>query len=407
MQQPTLSVSQLNEYLRMLMESDAVLSEVAVGGEISNLTVSRPGHIYFTLKDADGQLRSVMFRSAAARLTFRPTDGMRVIAYGRVSLYSPSGQYQLYVEALREDGAGQLALQFERLRRSLEAEGLFDASRKKPLPPYPMRVGIITSPYGAAVRDLIRILGRRFPAAELRLFPSLVQGSEAPAQLIEGLRFFETTNSADVIILGRGGGSAEDLWAFNDEELVRAVAACSIPVISAVGHENDYTLCDYVADLRASTPSAAAELAVPERTELLSFVEERRSRMQVLLRARLEHDRRMLLAFSERGMLAHPERILQPIQIRLDAADRGLGLAMQESLERASAALLHKTGRLEALSPLSVLQRGYAAVRRGEQTVTRARALSVGEEIQLRFSDGSVTGVITEGVRENREEKKQ
>ena len=258
-----LSVTELNAYLKMLLDGDPVLSSVFVCGEISNFTVAgRSGHLYFTVKDAEGQIKAVMFRSYADRLRFRPEDGMRVIVHGHVSLYGPTGQYQLYADEIRPDGIGTLAMQYEQLRRKLQAEGLFDLERKKPIPAMPQRVGIITSPVGAAIHDIMNISGRRFPCAELILFPTQVQGSEAAGQMIAGLAFFEMTKMVDVIIIGRGGGSAEDLWAFNDEMLARQIAACTIPVISAVGHESDFTICDFVADLRAPTPSAAAEMAL-------------------------------------------------------------------------------------------------------------------------------------------------
>ena len=234
-----LSVTQLNEYLKMVIEGDRVLSNVFVRGEISNFKLYSSGHAYFTLKDDAGQLKSVMFRSYFSRLAFLPEDGMRVIAHGRVSVYETSGQYQLYVDDIQPDGAGSLAMRFEQLKRKLAAEGLFDESRKRPLPPMPKRIGVITSPSGAAVHDIINVLGRRFPMAEMILYPSEVQGTQAPAQLISGIEFFSMTGLVDVIIIGRGGGSAEDLWAFNDEYLARAVASCSVPVISAVGHESD------------------------------------------------------------------------------------------------------------------------------------------------------------------------
>ena len=282
-----LSVTQLNDYLKMWMDGDRVLSNLFVRGEISNLSLPRSGHLYFTLKDEEGQVRSVMFRTYAGRLPFRPEDGMKVIAHGRVSVYGPSGQYQLYVDDLQPDGAGALALRYEQLKRRLEAEGLFDEARKKPLPAMPMRIGVITSPSGAAVHDLQNVLGRRFPLAEMILFPSAVQGAEAPEQLTLGIQFFAASELVDVIIIGRGGGSAEDLWAFNDEGLARAIADCPIPVISAVGHESDFTICDFVADRRAPTPSAAAELAVPDMGELLQSLWMQGMRLQSLLGGRL------------------------------------------------------------------------------------------------------------------------
>ena len=285
-----LSVFQLNEYLRMRMDSDELLSGVLVRGEISNFSAPRSGHLYFTLKDPEGQIRAVMFRTQAARLPFLPEDGMKVIVSGRVSVYSAGGQYQIYVNEIQPDGAGILALRFEQLRRRLEAEGLFDPARKKPIPKFPARIGVITSPTGAAIRDIRKILSRRFPSAQIVLFPALVQGEEAAGQLASGVLFFQNTGLADVIIIGRGGGSAEDLWAFNDELLARVIADCTIPVISAVGHEVDFTICDFVADLRAPTPSAAAEQAVPDARELERTFLTYAAAIEGRLRMKLEGD---------------------------------------------------------------------------------------------------------------------
>ena len=293
---PTLTVTELNEYLRMQMDGDSVLSSLFVRGELSNCKLYTSGHLYFTVKDSESQLSGVMFRSYAAGLRFVPKDGMRVILHGRVSVYPARGQYQIYADEMIPDGAGSLAMQFEQLKRKLEAEGLFDSMRKRPIPKFPKRIGVITSPTGAAVHDIMNILSRRFPCAEMLLFPSQVQGEGAAEQLMMGLWFFQANEAADVIILGRGGGSAEDLWAFNDERLARAVADCSIPVISAVGHESDFTICDFVANLRAPTPSAAAELAVPSRDQLLGELEIYRQRLCRMMADRVARERKTLEA---------------------------------------------------------------------------------------------------------------
>lgn len=392
-----LSVTQLNEYLKMWMDGDRVLSNVFVRGEISNLTLPRSGHLYFTLKDEEGQVRSVMFRTYAGRLPFRPEDGMKVIAHGRVSVYGPSGQYQLYVDELQPDGAGALALRYEQLKRRLEAEGLFDEARKRPIPEMPMRVGVITSPSGAAVHDLQTVLGRRFPLAEMILFPSAVQGAEAPEQLTAGITFFGLTGIVDVIIIGRGGGSAEDLWAFNDEGLARAIAACPIPVISAVGHESDFTICDFVADRRAPTPSAAAELAVPDRAELLQSLWMQGMRLQSLLGGRIAQERRMLEALAQSAPMRRPELLFDRFRMRLGEQEAGLERAEGKLLERRKNALAEMAGRLQALSPLAVLARGYAVAEQEGNTLTSARKLSPGERFTVRFSDGLV-GVLAESV---------
>ena len=285
MPRPTvLSVSQLNFYLKSLIENDPRLGMVIVSGEISNLTDHySSGHIYLSLKDSRSVLRAVMFAGNARRLRFRPQNGMKVLCRGRVAVYEPSGQYQLYIEDMQPDGVGALALAYEQLKKKLEAEGLFDASRKKRLPRFPKTVGVITSPTGAAVQDIRNILYRRFPAVNMMLAPVLVQGEGAPAQLINALRQLDAQGQCDVLIIGRGGGSVEDLWAFNDEALARTIAACRTPVISAVGHETDFTICDFVADLRAPTPSAAAELAVPDVRELKAHLQSQRQYLQSLM----------------------------------------------------------------------------------------------------------------------------
>ncbi|MBO5294008.1 MAG: exodeoxyribonuclease VII large subunit [Clostridia bacterium] len=389
-----LSVSQLNEYLRLLMDGDRVLSSVWIRGEISNFKYyASSGHLYFTLKDPEGQLKSVMFRTYAQRLSFRPEDGLKVLAHGRVSVYSQSGQYQLYVDEMQPDGAGALALQYEQLRRKLEAEGLFDETRKQPLPPMPKRIGVITSPSGAAVHDIRNILARRFPCAEMILFPSAVQGAEAPEQLRLGIEFFSMTKMCDVIIIGRGGGSAEDLWAFNDEMLARAIAACPIPVISAVGHESDFTICDFVADRRAPTPSAAAELAVPDRTELAASLGMTFARINALVAGRITQEKRVVSQIASSPYFRRPEMILDGFRQRLLQAERRIGDATEKKLERCDARLSNIAARLEAMSPLSVLSRGYAAVAREGKTLTRAAQIFDGDTLELRFADGSVRAV--------------
>ncbi len=390
----TFSVTQINEYLKMLLDGDRVLSNVFVRGEISNFKKYPSGHYYFTLKDPTGQLKSVMFRSYAGRLNFLPSDGMRVIAHGRVSVYESSGQYQLYADDLVPDGAGSLALQFEQIKRRLEEEGLFDRSRKKPLPPMPFRIGVITSPSGAAVHDIRNILARRFPCAQMILYPSLVQGADAPAQLISGLQFFEATGLVDVIILGRGGGSAEDLWAFNDEALARTVASCRIPVISAVGHESDFTICDFVADQRAPTPSAAAELAVPELRVLLQDLIAIGTRMRGLAEKKLAECARDLQDVTARRPFAHPEQLFDGYRMRLAQKEDQLLRASDHALLQKKQALAAAAGKLEALNPLSVLARGYAAVSREGKTVVSSADLQEGDELNIRFSDGTVTATV-------------
>lgn len=392
----TLSVTQLNEYLKMLLDGDRVLSNVFVRGEISNFKLYSSGHAYFTLKDDAGQLKSVMFRSYFSRLAFLPEDGMRVIAHGRVSVYESSGQYQLYVDDLQPDGAGSLAMRFEQLKRKLAAEGLFDESRKRPLPSMPRRIGVITSPSGAAVHDIINVLGRRFPAAEMILYPSEVQGTQAPAQLISGVEFFSMTGLVDVIILGRGGGSAEDLWAFNDEYLARAVASCAVPVISAVGHESDFTICDFVADRRAPTPSAAAEIAVPDMGEILRGLASVRGKMQTSMQKLILQERRILNQIAQSRVFSRPEQMLDNFRMRLDEhgadLDRGVGQALLQRKQTVASV----AGKLQALNPLSVLSRGYATISRDGASITSVKQINDNDTLDIRMADGSVRATVSQ-----------
>ncbi len=392
----TLSVTQLNEYLKMVLDGDRLLSNVFVRGEISNFKLYSSGHAYFTLKDDSGQLKSVMFRSYCSRLIFKPEDGMRVIAHGRVSVYESSGQYQLYVDDLQPDGAGSLAMRFEQLKRKLAAEGLFDESRKRPLPPMPRRIGVITSPSGAAVHDIINVLGRRFPAAEMILYPSEVQGAQAPAQLISGVEFFSMTGIVDVIILGRGGGSAEDLWAFNDEYLARAVASCVIPVISAVGHESDFTICDFVADRRAPTPSAAAELAVPDMGEILRGLANTRAGLQTLMQKRITQERRFLGQITASRLFSRPEQMLDNFRMRLDEREATLDRAVGQTLLQKRQSTASIAGKLQALNPLSILSRGYATVSRDGASITSVQQINENDTLDIRMADGSVRATVSQ-----------
>lgn len=404
-QKGILSVSQLNDYLKMLLDGDPVLSSVWVRGEISNFTVPRSGHLYFTLKDEEGQVRAVMFRGSASHLVFSPEDGMKVIARGRVSLYGASGQYQLYVDEMQPDGAGSLAMRFEQLKRKLAAEGLFDASRKKQLPFMPARVGVITSPTGAAVRDMINVLGRRFPATEMILFPAAVQGIEAVPQLTMGIEFFGACGFVDVIIIGRGGGSAEDLWAFNDEGLARAIAACPVPVISAVGHESDFTICDFVADCRAPTPSAAAELAVPDRGELLQGLAMQGDRLSALIGQRIKQERLNLEKLRHARVLERPEVWLDGYRMQVLDLETEMQRNQEQLLEKMRVRLGQSAGKLHALSPLSVLSRGYATVRSEEGQITKVSDLHVGQVISVRFADGEADATV--GAIRSTEEEEQ
>ncbi len=391
-----LSVTQLNEYLKMVIEGDRVLSNVFVRGEISNFKLYSSGHAYFTLKDDAGQLKSVMFRSYFSRMTFMPEDGMRVIAHGRVSVYETSGQYQLYVDDMQPDGAGSLAMRFEQLKRKLAAEGLFDEARKRPLPPMPRRIGVITSPSGAAVHDIINVLGRRFPAAEMILYPSEVQGAQAPAQLISGVEFFSMTGLVDVIILGRGGGSAEDLWAFNDEYLARAVASCAVPIISAVGHESDFTICDFVADRRAPTPSAAAEIAVPDVNEILRSLAVTQSGLQATMQKRIAQETRILNQIAQSRVFSRPDQMLDHFRIRLDEREADLSRAVEQTILQKRQTTASLVGKLQALNPLSVLARGYATVSKDGKSITSVKQINDNDTLDIRMADGSVRATVSQ-----------
>ena len=392
----TLSVTQLNEYLKMVIEGDRVLSNVFVRGEISNFKLYSSGHAYFTLKDDAGQLKSVMFRSYFSRMAFMPEDGMRVIAHGRVSVYETSGQYQLYVDDMQPDGAGSLAMRFEQLKRKLAAEGLFDESRKRPLPPMPRRIGVVTSPSGAAVHDIINVLGRRFPAAEMILYPSEVQGAQAPAQLISGVEFFSMTGLVDVIILGRGGGSAEDLWAFNDEYLARAVASCSVPVISAVGHESDFTICDFVADRRAPTPSAAAEIAVPDMGEILRGLSGLKMGLQTSMQKLIVQERRILNQLTQSRVFSRPEQMLDNFRMCLDEKEAELNRTLEQTLKQKGQSVASVAGKLQALNPLSILSRGYATVSRSGESITSVKQINQNDTLDIRMADGSVRATVSQ-----------
>ena len=391
-----LSVGKLNEYVKGMLDANEILSDIWVRGEISNFTNHyKTGHFYFSLKDEQGAIGAVMFRTYASRLPFVPQNGMKVILHGRVSLYVPGGQYQINADAMQPDGIGGLYLAYEQLKAKLQAEGLFDESRKKPLPRIPTRIGIITSPTGAAIHDMIHVLGRRFPLAEILLYPALVQGAGAPASLIAGMNFFNEQSNVDLIIIGRGGGSVEDLWAFNDEMLARTVAASRLPVISAVGHESDFTICDFVADRRAPTPSAAAELAVPEASELSRALRSYGERMEHAMRTRISRDRERVQRLAASRVLTSPERYVDDCRMRVGDLTLRLDRAVETRFGLARGEFLRLAGQLEALNPLAILTRGYAVARRGETPVRSVSELQVGDSLRLTLADGEATATVT------------
>lgn len=393
-----LSVSQLNRYIKMNFDADENLANIFISGEISNFTNHyRTGHLYFTLKDDSAAVRAVMFNSSAKRLKFMPEDGMKVIARGRVSVYEASGQYQLYVDDMQPDGVGALNLAYEQLKEKLQKEGLFSELHKKPLPPYPEKVGVITSPTGAAVRDIINVLGRRFPYAEIVFCPVLVQGEGAHLQLTDAVNLFNSERAADVIIIGRGGGSIEDLWEFNDEGLARAVYNSEIPVISAVGHETDFTICDFVADMRAPTPSAAAELAVPDANELQYALSALKNRMFLNISSGIADRRSRLEYLTSKGALKSPDEMLSNRSQRLDTAFSKMLSSYENRIGGKKVEFISAATALSKLDPMSVLMRGFAFVSdKNGKNVYSSQALAKGDEINVRFHDGSAVCEVKE-----------
>lgn len=393
-----LSVSQLNRYIKMNFDADENLANIFISGEISNFTNHyRTGHLYFTLKDDSAAVRVVMFNSSAKRLKFMPEDGMKVIARGRVSVYEASGQYQLYVDDMQPDGVGALNLAYEQLKEKLQKEGLFSELHKKPLPPYPEKVGVITSPTGAAVRDIINVLGRRFPYAEIVFCPVLVQGDGAHLQLTNAVNLFNSERAADVIIIGRGGGSIEDLWEFNDEGLARAVYNSEIPVISAVGHETDFTICDFVADMRAPTPSAAAELAVPDANELQYALSALKNRMFLNVSSGIADRRSRLEYLTSKGALKSPDEMLSNRSQRLDAAFSKMLSSYENRIGGKKVEFISAATALSKLDPMSVLMRGFAFVSdKNGKNVYSSQALAKGDKINVRFHDGSAVCEVKE-----------
>ena len=383
------SVTQLTQYIKLLLDRDEILSQVCVRGELSNYKAHSSGHQYFTLKDEGAVISCVMFRSDAMRMRFRPESGMKVILYGRVSLFPKSGQYQIYVTAMQPDGVGALAVAFEQLKTRLHEEGLFDAAHKKPLPSYPRRIALVTSPTGAAVRDMIRILGRRWPMAEVLVCPVRVQGEGAAEEVAAMLSYVDRHRLADVIITGRGGGSLEDLWAFNEECVARAIWQCQTPVISAVGHEPDVTISDFVADLRAATPSNAAELAVPDGDTLQGFLRQLKLRMEQAESQRISHLRQRLERLAKSRVMTRPEAYLQQQELHLEMLRQRLEHAGQVTLQKNTQRFRQAAAKLDALSPLKVLGRGYAMATLDEQVVRSVKQLSPGETIAVSFSDGT------------------
>jgi exodeoxyribonuclease VII large subunit len=386
----TWTVSQLTSYIREIFEIDIRLQDVAVTGEISNFTRARSGHLYFTLKDNQSQLKCVMWRSAADRMRFAPDNGDAVVVHGRISVYEVSGVYQLYAERLELAGRGDLALAFERLKQKLEEEGLFDPIYKKPVPLFPQKIGIVTSADAAALRDILNVLQRRCPLVAVLIAPTLVQGELAPLQIVRALQWLDGRSDIDTIIVARGGGSMEDLWAFNDEQVARAIFAAQHPIISGVGHETDFTIADFVADLRAPTPSAAAELAVPDLAEMRPILQGMQARLQANIQAHLISSRREVDTLSRALTHLSPRLRLDNSRQRVDMLTARLDRAMSRRLDRGQNRLMVVAARLTAVGPLATLSRGYAIVRDANGRIIRStRQVTGGAKLSVQVEDGA------------------
>ena len=402
MARQVLTITQLNEYIRSRMDADPFLSGIAVRGEISNYKLYPSGHHYFTLKDEGAALKCVMFKSSAQRLRFRPENGMRIIAMGKVSVYPRDGVYQLSCTALAMDGIGDLYAAFEQLKGKLAKEGLFDPSHKKPLPQYPGTIGIITSSAGAAVHDMLRILRKRYPLTNVRLLPVRVQGAEAPGEIAAAIRYANHYKLADLLIVGRGGGSIEDLWAFNDERVAYTIYESAIPVISAVGHEPDVTISDYVADLRAATPSNAAELAVPDQQALRQTLDSFSNAMANALGRQIKASRQHLKVLSESQSLKSPTGYLEQRRKNLQLLRNRMISAQNASLARNKQRYIANISKLDAMSPLKVLTRGYSMAQTEDGTLLRSVSqVELGQRISVSLSDGRISATVME-----REERK-
>ncbi len=392
------SVSQINEYIKSLLDSSHFLSRVYVKGEISNFKNHyQSGHYYFTLKDGSSIIKAVMFQSYASRLPFMPEENMSVIVSGRISVFPRDGVYQIYAENMEPLGKGSLYAAFEQMKEKLAAKGFFSDEHKKPIPRFPHKIGIITSPVGAAVADMKNIISRRYPLACIEIYPALVQGPGAAEDLCKGLLYFDADESCDVIIIGRGGGSIEDLWAFNDEQLANTVFACETPVISAVGHETDFTICDFVADLRAPTPSAAAELAVPDKTELVSYLNSLSSRILADINSIITEKKAVIDVLLEKKCFSTPGYLLDRYSEQIASLDRRISLGFERKNDEAKASLAAVSARLAALNPMNVLARGYSAVfDKDNKVISSVKDVKPKDKISITVSDGKFGATITE-----------
>lgn len=402
MGQTVLSITQLNEYIRGKMDTDPLLNQVAVRGEISNYKLYPSGHHYFTLKDEASALRCVLFKGNAARLRFRPENGMKILAMGRVSVFPRDGAYQLYCTALAMDGVGDLYAAFEQMKKKLEAQGLFDPSHKKPIPRYPGTIGIVTSSAGAAIHDMLRILGKRYPLTRVRLFPVRVQGAGASQEIAAAIRYANYYHLADVLIVGRGGGSMEDLWAFNEEPVAYAIYESEIPVISAVGHEPDVTISDFVADLRAATPSNAAELSVPDQDGLRQSLDQMTSAIAGNLSRQLKAARQHLNALACASVLQDPGAYIAQQRKNMEFLKNRLAAAQNQSIAQKQQRYIAAVSKLDAMSPLKVLTRGYSVTQTESGEIVRsAGQVKAGDRVRIRVSDGSMTAEILDQQEES------
>ena len=398
MEKQILSVGQINDYIKNKLDNDPGLRNIAIRGELSNYKVYPSGHHYFTIKDGTGAMKCVMFKSAAIRLRFRPENGMQVIAMGSVTVYVRDGVYQLYCTGMVMDGIGDLYAAFEQLKTKLAAQGLFDPAHKKPLPRLPGTIGIITSSAGAAVHDMLRILRKRYPLTQVRLLPVRVQGVEAPAEIAGAIAYANHHKLADLLIVGRGGGSIEDLWAFNDEMVARAIYDSKIPVISAVGHEPDVTISDFVADLRAATPSNAAELAVPDQDALRQTLDDMQNAMAVAMQTKIKRAGERLDNLANRPVLKSPLAAFESRRKALELLEKRLISAQSENVAKARQRFVGQVGKLDAMSPLKVLTRGYAMVAKEDGTIVRSVTdVKPKEPIAVRVSDGTIVATVIGG----------
>lgn len=397
MAQQVLSISQVNEYIRSKLDDDRLLNQIAVRGEISNYKMYPSGHHYFTLKDENAALKCVMFKANAVRLRFRPDNGMKIIAIGKISVYPKDGVYQLYCSAMTVDGIGDLYAAFEQLKAKLAAQGLFAPEHKKPLPKYPGTIGIITSSAGAAIHDMLRILNKRYPITQVRLLPVRVQGAEAPGEIAAAIRYANHFHLADLLIVGRGGGSIEDLWAFNDERVAYAIYESEIPIISAVGHEPDVTISDYVADLRAATPSNAAELAVPDQAALYMTMDSASAAMASALNRQIKSAKQRLDSLAKSPALSSPTGYLEQRQKNLDYLKSRLIAAQTHSIQSRQQRFIAATAKLDAMSPLKVMTRGYSIVRTEDNKILRSvHQIVAGAAISINLIDGSLSAVVSD-----------